>query len=224
MIITLKDANFSENNIGNLDSWSITKILRGVSTDDTTTRIKKGNTGYEATFTVNDGYSLDVFNVTMGEEDITHFLVWEEDNKTATLEIFPEVTGNVYITIKALRENIGGGEEDDDDINTKLISPYIEAIVSGSIPAGQGIGKVYSYTIQNKNNVSVTLTGSDNNDTFNKTLAANEIYMSDEEIHASDTVYITAEFNATNYQPSSTELTLEIWTVTEGEKITAGGE
>ena len=103
MIITLKDANFSENKVGTLDTWGITKILRGVSTADITTRINK-NGRYEASFTVDSGYIYSSASVTMGGVDVTNSVLSWNSNYSKVDLVIPEVTGNVYINITALSE------------------------------------------------------------------------------------------------------------------------
>lgn len=103
MIITLKNADFSKNNVGTLNTWGITKILRGVSTADTTTRVNKDGS-YTASFTVDSGYVYSSASVTMGGVDITNsVLSWNSSYSVATLNI-SKVTGNVYINITALSE------------------------------------------------------------------------------------------------------------------------
>ena len=58
MIITLKGADFSSSNVGTLDSWLVSTSLTGMTTDNTTKYVKKGES-YTATFTEKDGYDLD---------------------------------------------------------------------------------------------------------------------------------------------------------------------
>lgn len=113
MIITLTGANFSENNIGTLNSWRIVRALQGVYTQSTITAVKKGSS-YTATFTVNDGYQYASSSVTMKGSPIDNMLVWNEGKTQATLTI-PQVEGNVYISIIA---NAGSGKK-------QLTQPYI---------------------------------------------------------------------------------------------------
>ncbi len=98
MIITLTGANFSENNIGTLNSWRIVRALQGVSTQSNVTAVPK-NGSYTATFKVNDGYKLASSSVTMGGTDITSSaLKWDGTTGTVTIS---QVAGNVYISIIA---------------------------------------------------------------------------------------------------------------------------
>ena len=99
MIITLKGADFSNSNVGTLDTWLITKSLKGVTTTSTVTSVDKGGS-YTATFKVTDGYELYSEYITMGGVDIGNNLVWNTDGTEATLTI-SKVTGNVYINIVA---------------------------------------------------------------------------------------------------------------------------
>ena len=137
MIITLKDANFSKNNIGTLSTWGITKILRGVSTTDTITRVNK-NESYTATFIVSDGYVFNTCEVFMGGNDITNLLVWNDSHTSAILNI-PKVTGNVYINIVALSETIVGTQP-------IPVTPYIRYDVEG---------ETIAISITNKNSFAV---------------------------------------------------------------------
>lgn len=112
MIITLKGADFSKNNIGTLSTWRIIKNLKNVTTSNTVTSIDKGaaDKSYTATFTINSEYTFSSATVTMGGEDITSSLVWNTDKTSATLTI-AEVTGNVIISIIATSTSTGGGGE-----------------------------------------------------------------------------------------------------------------
>ena len=122
MIITLKNADFSKNNVGTLTTWGITKILSGVSTTDTTTRVVKDGS-YTASFTVNSGYIYSSASVTMGGTDITNTaLSWDSGHSVATLNI-SKVTGNVYIKISAVSENT---EEPEINIGDEVGTYYIE--------------------------------------------------------------------------------------------------
>lgn len=104
MIITLTGANFSENNIGTLNSWRIVRALQGVSTTSNVTAVPK-NGSYTATFNVNSGYEYASSSVTMGGTDISNKLVWNSEKTQAKIENLT-VTGNVYISIIA---NVKGG-------------------------------------------------------------------------------------------------------------------
>ena len=109
MIITLKGADFSNSNVGTLNTWLINKSLKGVTTTSTVTSVDKDGS-YTATFKVTDGYELYSEYVTMGGVDITEQLIWSSDTE-ATLTI-EKVTGNVYINIVA---NSTSGEEEEPD-------------------------------------------------------------------------------------------------------------
>lgn len=108
MIFKLTNSNFSESNIGTLNSWRIIKSLQGVSTSSNIVSVAKDGS-YSAVFTVLDGYTFNTASVTMGGTDLTSSLVWDANNKTANLSI-SKVTNNVYISISANRDSEEGEE------------------------------------------------------------------------------------------------------------------
>ena len=108
MIFKLTNSNFSESNIGTLNSWRIIKSLQGVSTSSNIVSVAKDGS-YSAVFTVLDGYTFNTASVTMGGTNLTSSLVWDADNKTANLSI-SKVTDNVYISISANRDSEEGEE------------------------------------------------------------------------------------------------------------------
>lgn len=219
MIITLKNADFSQNNIGTLDSWGITKILRGVTTDNDITRVEK-NARYEATFNIKEGYILSEFKVTMGNDDITATaLVWTNSYKTANLYI-PEVIGNVYILIKA---SSTGAEKPELPGETKILkTPYIKGIAGET--DNMIMGKYYTYEITNTNDVAVSYTCVDSdNGNISGTLEPGGTYYSAEDLSSSNDVYIDVTFNAEGYESSNSSLQLMVW-AEPGTKFEVGGE
>jgi hypothetical protein len=114
MIITLTGADFSQNNIGALNSWRIVRALQGVSTNSAITSVAKGGT-YTATFTINSGYTLSSWSITMGGVAVTSGVTWKDkDNgtlattdaeflsKVRTAEVnITNVSGNIYISMIA---------------------------------------------------------------------------------------------------------------------------
>jgi hypothetical protein len=102
MIITLKNADFSKNNINSLlTTWPISKTLRGVTASNSATSVEKG-AGYTCTFTIQEGYELKVANVVVKMGDAMQMLTWSsvEAGGQATLSI-PSVTAAISISIKA---------------------------------------------------------------------------------------------------------------------------
>lgn len=108
MIFKLTNSNFSESNIGTLNSWRIIKSLQGVSTSSNIVSVAKDGS-YSAVFTVLDGYTFNTASVTMGGTNLTSNLVWDANKKTANLSI-SKVTNNVYISISANRDSEEGEE------------------------------------------------------------------------------------------------------------------
>lgn len=113
MIITLKNADFSKNNINSLlTTWPISKTLRGVTASNSATSVEKG-AGYTCTFTIQEGYELKVANVVVKMGDAMQMLTWSsvEAGGQATLSI-PSVTAAISISIKATA--ISGEPEEPD--------------------------------------------------------------------------------------------------------------
>lgn len=96
MIITLKGADFSNSNIGNLYHWSINYTIgRGVTHNGTTTVLKGEE--FTATFTLAEGYELaGSVTVIMGNTILTNAITIVEN--VIAIDI-PSVTGTVYINI-----------------------------------------------------------------------------------------------------------------------------
>ena len=123
MIITIKGANFSTNNIGTLTTWRITKSYNANAVTITAGSIpdnvdREGNSGINATLTINEGYELNgTVAVTMGGSAVTSGVT--VDGNTVTISI-GSVTGNVVITVptKNAAGEEGGGEVVDPDAPT----------------------------------------------------------------------------------------------------------
>ena len=115
MIIKLKNADFSANNIGTLSTWTITRVLGSGATYDGPLYVDK-DAAFNAIVTISDGYELGDAGVvvTMGGEAVTSGVT--VDGNTITITI-ASVTGNVVIKVPTI--NISTGEEDsgnEDDI------------------------------------------------------------------------------------------------------------
>jgi hypothetical protein len=123
MIIKLKGADFSANNIGTLSTYSIRFVGSGVTNSNTSVD-RKSNTGYTTTITLGTGYELNgSITVTMGGTDITSSAV-----SGLTITIPTKVTGNVVITVPT--KNTAGGEE---PVNpTPGTNNYIDITVQGT--------------------------------------------------------------------------------------------
>lgn len=124
MIITIKGANFSENNIGTLTTWRITKSYNANAVTVTSGNIpdsidREGNSGINATLTVNEGYELNgTVAVTMGGSAVTSGVT--VSGNTVTISI-GSVTGNVVISVPT---KSAAGEEPETPTNyTFTINP-----------------------------------------------------------------------------------------------------
>lgn len=100
MILTLKDANFSTNKIGILDSWTIGKSLRGITCSNSVTSIKKDEI-YSATFTINEGYTMEGVTATVMVGSTPQTLTWSSTEAGGTASLSIKATGNISIVIRA---------------------------------------------------------------------------------------------------------------------------
>ena len=110
MIIILKNADFSQSNIGTLSSWRITRSLGAGAAYEGPTSVDKG-TAFTATVTLAEGYDIGTagVTVTMGGVGQTYTIV----GNVITISI-TEVTGNIVIKVPTV--NINTGEEDEPDV------------------------------------------------------------------------------------------------------------
>lgn len=103
MIIRLTQANFSSNNIGQLDSWNITRNFDGgvESINGIPTSVKKTDTNsYSGTVVLKAGYAAEDATVTvfMGGNDITSTAVTSKSGNTISINL-GVITGKVTITV-----------------------------------------------------------------------------------------------------------------------------
>lgn len=111
MIITLKGANFSANNIGTLSTWSISRVLGNGAIYSGATYVDK-NAALNATVTISEGYELNgAVTVTMGGSAVTSGVT--VNGNTVTIAI-ASVTGNVVIKVPTVNVNTGEEEEEKD--------------------------------------------------------------------------------------------------------------
>lgn len=99
MIITLKGADFSKNNIGPLSSWLISREIGDGARYSGPAYVTKGGT-YTANVVLGSGYKVNIneVKVFMNEVELTNVVTLSEDEKTLTITI-TEVTGNVIIKV-----------------------------------------------------------------------------------------------------------------------------
>lgn len=122
MIITLKNADFSQSNIGTLSTWRITRSLGSGATYEGPTSVDK-DAVLNATVTIAEGYELGSagVTVTMGGIGQTYTMV----GNVITISI-AEVIGNVVIKVPTV--NINTGEEDEPEVP---VLPGIEGVTNG---------------------------------------------------------------------------------------------
>lgn len=113
MIITLKGADFSASNIGQLTAWRIRTDLGDGATYDGPTSVEKG-LPLSATVTVDDTYTLGTVSVTMAGVAATDGYTIEGNVVTINIA---EVTGAVVIAVAT-----SGGE------GGQLEAPVIELV------------------------------------------------------------------------------------------------
>lgn len=111
MIIVLKNADFSQSNIGTLSTWRISRSLGVGATYDGPTSVDK-DASFTATVTIAEGYEIGTagVTVTMGGTVLSgaHSIL----GNVITITI-AEVTGNVLIKVPTI--NTATGEEEEPD-------------------------------------------------------------------------------------------------------------
>ena len=119
MIITLKGADFSKNNIGPLSSWLISREIGDGARYSGPVYVSKGG-AFSATVVLAEGYTLDSAGVTviMGGSPVTSGVT--VSGNTITISI-ASVTGNVVIKVPT--KNISTGEEEEPVNYTFTINP-----------------------------------------------------------------------------------------------------
>lgn len=150
MIITLKKANFSSNNIGTLSTWTIFTSIGSGATYEGVRAVDKG-ASFSALVTIADGYEIGTAGVSvmMGTTDITSSAVKTTGNE---IEItIGAVTGNVTISVPTVNTATGeeGGGNDTPTIGTITLSPQMK---SGALSNG-GIQPSTSYSYSEPINV-----------------------------------------------------------------------
>ena len=118
MIITLKGADFSKNNIGPLSSWLISREIGYGARYSGPVYVSKGG-AFSATVVLAEGYTLDSAGVTviMGGTAVTSGVT--VNGNTITINI-ASVTGSVVIKVPTLNTNTG---EEDGGGTTPPVNP-----------------------------------------------------------------------------------------------------
>lgn len=126
MIITLKGANFSENNIGTLTTVSVLFSL-GAGATTSSPIIAERNKSYTATITLQDNYEVGStgVTVTMGGTAVSGAVTI--NGKTITVTI-ANVTGAINITVPTVNTSTGGEGGGDvvepEEPNTQYVFNY----------------------------------------------------------------------------------------------------
>lgn len=126
MIITLKGANFSANNIGTLSTWMISRSLGNGATYEGASYVDK-DAALNATVTIAEGYELngDVV-VTMGGVAVTSGVTVEENVITIAIA---SVTGNVVIKVPT--KNVNGDANESITMKTNEFLDMVGTTVDG---------------------------------------------------------------------------------------------
>lgn len=106
MIITLKGANFTNSNIGTLNSWFVTYNLTGAEKQSGPISVDKDtNTGMTATIKVYDNYDFQSASAVYNGKTVTY----AANNGIVTINITEKITTAVTITVLAASTGGGGG-------------------------------------------------------------------------------------------------------------------
>lgn len=124
MIITLKGANFSASNIGQLNSWFVTYNLTGAEKQSGPISIDKdNNTGMTATIKVYDNYDFQSASAVYNGKTVTYTA---NSSGIVTINITEKITTAVTITVLATNTGGGGGDEPDVPEETEIVYKYDE--------------------------------------------------------------------------------------------------
>lgn len=102
MILYVKNANFSGNNIGKLDTFFVYKKIGGGTTHDIPNTVVNGGV-YSWSITVTDGYifNVDDINITMGDAAVEYTV--SDDAKTININI-ANANGGISINVPTMEE------------------------------------------------------------------------------------------------------------------------
>ena len=132
MIIVLKNADFSQSNIGTLSTWRITRSLGAGATYEGPTSVDKG-TALSATVTLAEGYEIGTAGVTITMGGTTLSSAHSISGNVITITI-ASVTGNVLIKVPTINTSTGEEEEPEvPDTPDKPITPVVTGWFSNQI-------------------------------------------------------------------------------------------
>lgn len=149
MIITLKGADFSNNNIGPLSSWLISREIGDGARYSGPTYVSKGGV-FSATIALAEGYRvvLEEVKILMGEVELDDVFTLSEDGKNLTINI-NEVTGNIFIKIPT--STIEGTSDYTLTIEPDPSDAVVTLVAAGYTQSGNSItvpnGTVVSWTV-----------------------------------------------------------------------------
>lgn len=154
MIIVLKNANFSQSNIGTLSSWRISRSLGAGATYDGPISVDKG-AALSATINITDGYELGTagITITMGgivlNGAVSGPLSAKDTGVDYTISI-ASVTGNVLIKVPTVNTSTGE-EEEPEEPDTPVTNAVVNLNLTDSSSGilyniGTG-GSAYSATL-----------------------------------------------------------------------------
>ena len=187
-------------------TYTITNNLTNCTTNNNAKSIT-ANSKYSATITVNTGYVLSTFSVSMGGVDITNSVV---NQNTITIN---SVTGNVIITVKAIEESTKPDIPD-----TPIVEDELEILPSCTyVDIAEGGSKTIYFKLSNKPASSTTINISSSSS--NLITSTTQLTFTTENYYIAQSVNITsvADDNETNdvytLTISSTGLTSKTITV-----------
>lgn len=151
MIIILKNADFSQSNIGTLSTWRITRSLGAGATYEGPTSVDKG-ASFTATVTIAEGYELGAagVTVTMGGATISATTV---NGNVITITI-ASVTGNIVIKVPTVNTSTDEPEVPDTpdepviDPKAPIVDLQLLNVTDGVLRNMGTGGSTYDATVQ----------------------------------------------------------------------------
>ncbi len=161
MIITLKGADFSNNNIGPLSSWLISREIGDGARYSGPVYVTKG-LAYSASVVIGSGYRLGAegIKVYMGDIELENVVTFSDDNKTLIISI-PEATGNIFIKVAtestAIYYTITYNYMDED--GNVLTAPETEKVLGGTEMVFDlaNTPAIYGYAVSSVSPTSATI-------------------------------------------------------------------
>ncbi len=160
-------------------TYTITNNLTNCTTSNNAKTVS-ANGKYSATITVNTGYVLSTFNVSMGGVDITDSVV---NQNTITIN---SVTGNVIITVKAIEEST---KPDIPDV--PVVEDELEILPSCTyVDIAEGGSKTIYFKLSNKPTSNTTINISSSSSHL--TCSASQLTFTTENYYIAQSVNITS--------------------------------